>query len=855
MCEMSNIHRKSTKFSLGVMAGLVSLVVVASMAWAASDSTYIKGPALLESSDSIATSGATTELTAASPTKQQFTGTTTQTVKLPDATTLKNGRKFLIMNRSTQAVSVVDGSGGALRTLPGDTRSEFTLMSNASVSGTWDSDNAYGVTAPGTPDHVVINDGSGKLSSEEHLSKTRGGSGQDNSSLTFPATGTLATQAGTEQLTNKDIDGGTASDTSRITLPKASSATLSGLTRKQGTIAFDTDQSKPVYDDGSNLLPIGSGSGSGGENLLSNGDFETGTASWTTGTGVTAAENTSDFVQGKKSVTLTLSSANGTLFEQCVTPAQNVANLNMEAALKVKTAVTGLKLCSVLDSVEQQCVDVKATDQWYSDPYTPTYIGAAASQCVSLKSTSAVSGSVIVDDGYLGLNRGLMQVSQAKFVGSIKWSGCADVFAGASGSGAVGNAFSNFTAQTGCTYTTTGDVLAPSTMIPGFKLSGDAGVYRLVFVGGIGATADSSGNVFAAVRFSDGTDSTQEVYYSTTKDANIDHAGFEGSITKSSAFSNLTFQIQNRVWGGNAVNSYVRASGGNANSGTIYVYRFPTQAEQAVRADTSAQNWAGNATGFTGISNSASYADQSTSLTGSIVALSGNSGIPCVQASGQLGVTCTLPTVGLYNVDYSGYAELASGSTGWIKITDGSNSTVIEEQSFTTGGTGYRSATGGRAKYYNSVAGAVVTFKVRGKNNGSVNMTYYLSNFSIESATQPRPAPLLVGSVISGSSGLERVERARVAASCTSSPCTIASQSSAWLSSITRSAAGTYRANFASGIFSSTPSCIIYGSNNSNIIAFAGSLATSTQFDFVSGNVGSLAGTDAGFDIICMGPR
>lgn len=45
--------------------------------------------------------------------------------------------------------------------------------------------------AAGSINQVVINDGSGNLTSEATLAKTRGGTAQDNSSLTFPSTGTV----------------------------------------------------------------------------------------------------------------------------------------------------------------------------------------------------------------------------------------------------------------------------------------------------------------------------------------------------------------------------------------------------------------------------------------------------------------------------------------------------------------------------------------------------------------------------------------------------------------------------------------------------------------------------------------
>lgn len=108
--------------------------------------------------------------------------------------------------------------------------------------------------------------------------------------------------------------------------------------------------------------------------------------------------------------------------------------------------------------------------------------------------------------------------------------------------------------------------------------------------------------------------------------------------------------------------------------------------------------------------------------------------------------------------------------------------------------------------------------------------------------------------IVTDNTSTERIERAYIAGggSCASSPCTITSQSGAWLSSVTRTGAGSYTLNFVSGIFSAVPNCMILAATE---IAEAGATGTSTTFLFVTADAAGTPSDSSRINVICMGPR
>jgi hypothetical protein len=93
---------------------------------------------IVENLTATPTSAGTLTLTSASSGVQQFTGSTTHTMVMPNATTLSVGTNYQVMNRSSGAVAVQANGGGLLQSMAGNSILFMFLTNNSTAAGIWD---------------------------------------------------------------------------------------------------------------------------------------------------------------------------------------------------------------------------------------------------------------------------------------------------------------------------------------------------------------------------------------------------------------------------------------------------------------------------------------------------------------------------------------------------------------------------------------------------------------------------------------------------------------------------------------------------------------------------------------------
>ncbi len=159
-------------------------------------------------------------------------------------------------------------------------------------------------------------------------------------------------------------------------------------------------------------------------NLLINPGFESGIGKWTNSAGTFTADY-SVFVQGKASGKVVLSSQALNFFQDSTLFSSQLAD-GMQAILtvKIKSSVAGVRVCPrqagiVITSL---CVSVQGNNKW--GLYQIPFVTGATSQGISINSNgSSITGTVYVDESYVGVSNILNSSSEAKLAGEAYFAG------------------------------------------------------------------------------------------------------------------------------------------------------------------------------------------------------------------------------------------------------------------------------------------------------------------------------------------------------------------------------------------------------------------------------------------------
>jgi hypothetical protein len=427
------------------------------------------------------------------------------------------------------------------------------------------------------------------------------------------------------------------------------------------------------------------------------------------------------------------------------------------------------------------------------------------------QNTGSNTSTLNVANLYLGQATNVGTVAQAELVGTVRATGCSAFWSSTSSS------WSNFSPVSGCTYTTTGSILPPTTNIPGFRLVNQKpGKYVFRFIGGAGQFGVMT--TVCMFRFSDGINNSEMNNTDIYNAANIVPI-LGGNIIYNQAIQDNTIQIQSiRTSGSGQCIIHV----GGTNSITIEVYRYPLDSEIAVRPET--QNVYG---GVKYISNTTDIASSGVATnTRTILTVTNLQNIasyigaakPC-STPDQMCIRFENLPAGDYLVKATGYAESdVDGTDCFFSINDISLSSVPpESRVLQTSGTRINTTIHNYFSY-NSVGTREFAVYARryngtgtcriGIGNGSTSLTGFV--MELIPLSNNRPAPLLVGSVTSHSTDALRIESVEIS-NCTGGGtiCSITKTTSDWIQQIQRSPyyTGEYMVTYKPNIFKSSPIC------------------------------------------------
>lgn len=599
------------------------------------------------------------------------------------------------------------------------------------------------------------------------------------------------------------------------------------------------------------------------QNYLVNPGFENGSYGWTASGGATKTANSTAKAEGSYGYDWDSNSASQTLLQSVVIPAGLYGRNGVAYCLFKAASGTATHTLTVDDGTNNLVTAVTIASSTSVFQRTAVNFIYPSSGSVRIKMTSVASNEpeIYVDSCYLGEANNLSFVSQAQFIGSAyiaNTSSCTWTRANT----ALG-AFGTTSACPGPTVEYNpgpGTIQTTDTDLPKFTVNNlPPGNYEVKICGREGGTGASS--LVTALAINDGTTTSGATAMQDVNNVQ-GHFCVIGFFSYSSA-ANQTFELYGNS-NTNTINVYANSSN-TSDALRFSILRFPTSTEQAYRSDQTPASWSGyhDSTCSWARTNTA-YGDPTADTTcvlterynrnfGTVTSyLSGSDKLP--------GIVFTPNATGRYQV-CAGFKWTAGTTTSQsaFKLFDQTN--ILDETEWQLSSSTLR-ASSRLCGIYNAATLAAATISIQSKvDTGSVTISTANTGSAIDwtviALDSPFPHPISVGSITSNTSGSERVERALIAqgSNCSSSPCTITSQSGSWLSSVTRAGTGDYSLNIANGIFSAQPACVVLQWNANLQTIPTVSPQTSTLFRITTATSGGTATDTRDFNVICMGPR
>ena len=137
------------------------------------------------------------------------------------------------------------------------------------------------------------------------------------------------------------------------------------------------------------------------ENILLNGGFEAGKTSWTSGAGTVTSSTTA--IKGKRSISVSLSSQTLNVYQDSILYASQYAgSVQGLAYARVKTTLSTVKVCARQAGVTSStlCVTHSGSGNW--ELLKVPFILSATSNGLSINTASNVTGTVLIDDAFVG---------------------------------------------------------------------------------------------------------------------------------------------------------------------------------------------------------------------------------------------------------------------------------------------------------------------------------------------------------------------------------------------------------------------------------------------------------------------